>query len=150
ENRLPNKRKARITGTKPMRAYIQTATKAATHPVRSAILKSLKESPKGTIELEKITGEARYNLYHHLGFLEEAGLVRWKLKDSKTKIYSLKKPKRPKAAVLVFDKDDIKDNPEEFHAMIDSISAIEGKNIPYRGKIAKLEICLYYDWHRKA
>lgn len=61
-----------------MRSYIRSATKAATHPVRSSILKSLKDSPKSTVELEEVTGEARYNLYHHLNSLEDVGLVEWK------------------------------------------------------------------------
>jgi len=106
---LLKKGKARGIKQKPMRSYIKTATKAATHPVRSSILKSLKDSAKSTVELEEITGEARYNLYHHLNLLEDVDLVKWKLKDNKTKIYSLKKPKRPQAAVLIFDEDDIKE-----------------------------------------
>lgn len=132
-------------GPKPMRAYIQTATKAATHPVRSLILKSLKESPKGTSELEGVTGEARYNLYHHLNFLEDAGLVSWRLKDNKTKSYSLLEPKHPQVAVLVFDEDDIKSKPTEFKALIDSMSTMEGKEIPNKNKIIKAELCLHYE-----
>ena len=69
------KGKARGIKQKPMRSYIKTATKAATHPVRSSILKSLKDSAKSTVELEEITGEARYNLYHHLNLLEDVDLV---------------------------------------------------------------------------
>jgi len=140
-------RKAQIgkPSPKPMRSYIQTATKAATHPIRSLILRSLKESPKGTVELERVTGEARYNLYHHLNFLEDAGLISWQLKDNKSKIYSLLDTKNPQAAVLVFDDEDIKSKPKEFLALIDSMSDLEGKEIPNKTKVSKIEICLYYE-----
>lgn len=132
-----------------MRSYIQTATKAATHPVRSLILKSLKDSPKSTLELEAITGEPRYNLYHHLNFLEKAGLVAWDLKDNKTKIYFLPELKRPEAAIVVFDQGDIQSRPEQFRAMIDAVSAMEGKPIPHRERITKAEICFHYEWKRR-
>ena len=146
--------KEKIEGYSPKlkRSYIQTATKAATHPVRSSILKSLKESSKSTIELENVTGEARYNLYHHLDFLENAGLIGWKFKDNdkKAKIYSLGKPERPEAAVVVFDEADIKSKPKEFVAMIDSVSSMEGTKIPHKKRIEKVEICLYYsEWPEK-
>jgi len=131
---------------KPMRSYIQTATKAATHPVRSSILKSLKGSVKSTVELEEITGEARYNLYHHLNLLEDVDLVEWKLKDNKTKMYSLKKPRRPQVAVQIFDEGDIKRKPEEFKDFINTLSKMEGQEIPHKNKIIKAEICLYFSW----
>jgi hypothetical protein len=144
-------RNQRIEGIspKPMRSYIQTATKAATHPVRSSILKSLKESPKSTFELEDVTGEARYNLYHHLNFLENVGLIDWKFKDNKTKIYSLGKPERPQVAVVVFDEADIKSKPKKFDVLIDSMSSMEGNKIPHKKKIEKVEICLYFEWPEK-
>jgi DNA-binding transcriptional ArsR family regulator len=133
-------------GPKPERSYINTATKAATHPVRSTILKSLKDSPRSTVELERITGEARYNLYHHLNLLEQVGLVHWELGDSKTKVYSLLKPKRPEVAVIILDEHEIKKKPKEFKAFLDLMGQIEGQDIPHRNKIVKTEVCLYYDW----
>ena len=138
--------KAREVKQKPMRSYIKIATKAATHPVRSSILKSLKDSAKSTVELEEITGEARYNLYHHLNLLEDVDLVKWKLKDNKTKIYSLKKPKRPQAAVLIFDEDDIKEKSEEFKSLINVLSKMEGRKIPHKDKVIKAEVFLYFPW----
>ena len=138
--------KARRTKQKPMRSYIKTATKAATHPVRSSILKSLKDSAKTTVELEEITGEARYNLYHHLNLLEDINLVEWKLKDNKTKMYSLKKPRRPQAAVLIFDEGDIKEKLAEFQNFINALIKMEGQEIPHKNKIIKAEICLYFPW----
>jgi len=146
----PKSPKSKRVGPKLMRSYIQSATKAATHPVRSSILKSLKDSPKSTVELEEATGEARYNLYHHLNLLEDADLVEWNLKDSKSKVFSLKKPKKPQAAVLIFDKDDIKKNQKDFTRLIDAVIAMEGQKIPHKDKIVKAEICLYFPWSEGA
>ncbi len=80
------------------------------HPVRAQILKALKASDKSTVELESITGEARYNLYHHLNALEQADFVGWTMRDNKTKLYHLKNPENPEATVIVFDENDIKSN----------------------------------------
>jgi DNA-binding transcriptional ArsR family regulator len=64
--------------------------KAASHPTRQTILKSLQENDAlTTIELQKLTGEDRYNLYHHLAKLQEAGLVDYELEDSRAKKYFL-------------------------------------------------------------
>ena len=139
----------RTYGPKPERSYIQTATKAATHPVRSLILRSLRDAPRSTVDLEEITGEARYNLYHHLNLLESVGLVKWDLRDSRTKIYSLKEPRRPEVAVLILDENDIKNRPDEFKRLLDSTQAMGGKEIPHTNKIVKAEICFYYDWDKR-
>ncbi len=64
---------------------------AAAHPTRQTILKSLQENDSlTTIELQKLTGEDRYNLYHHLAKLQDAGLVDSELEDSRAKKYFLK------------------------------------------------------------
>jgi DNA-binding transcriptional ArsR family regulator len=64
--------------------------KAASHPTRQTILKNLQENDAlTTIELQKLTGEDRYNLYHHLAKLQEAGLVDYELEDSRAKKYFL-------------------------------------------------------------
>ena len=64
--------------------------KAASHPTRQTILKSLQENDAlTTIELQKLTGEDRYNLYHHLAKLQDAGLVDYELEDSRAKRYFL-------------------------------------------------------------
>ena len=44
------------------RTYLAHAVKAATHPVRRDILKSLKKGPQSTIDLEEELKESRYNL----------------------------------------------------------------------------------------
>ena len=64
--------------------------KAASHPTRQTILKSLQENEAlTTIELQALTGEDRYNLYHHLAKLQDAGLVDFELEDSRAKKYFL-------------------------------------------------------------
>jgi len=143
ENKNTKTKRPEITN-KGARTYISHATKAAAHPVRSTILKSLQESEKATAELESLTNESRYNLYYHLNELEKADLIEWKMRDNKTKIYRLKSAERPKVAVVLLDSDDIKSKPEEFNAVIDAISAMEGQDIPARKDIVKAEICLYY------
>jgi DNA-binding transcriptional ArsR family regulator len=79
-----SKRESRRLRTDP---YIA----AASHPTRQTILKNLQENDSlTTIELQKLTGEDRYNLYHHLAKLQDAGLVDFELEDSRAKKYFLK------------------------------------------------------------
>ena len=84
---------------KPSRSYLNPTTKAVAHPVRSQILRALKEGDLSTVELEKITGETRYNLYHHLSALEQVGLIDWTMRDNKTKLYQLRTPETPDVTV---------------------------------------------------
>ena len=133
-------------GYKTPRSYIRAATKAATHPFRASILKSLKEGDKSTVELEQVTGEARYNLYHHLNALEQVGLVGWTMKDNKTKLYHLKTPNAPEVAVIILSEDDVKGKKEKFRKVIDALGEVEGEAIRNAGKITSAEICLYYTW----
>jgi DNA-binding transcriptional ArsR family regulator len=143
ENKDSKSRKVDITN-KGARTYINYATKAAAHPVRSTILKALQESEKETVELESLTSESRYNLYYHLNELEKADLIEWKMKDNKTKIYRLKSVDRPKVAVVLINADEIENKQKEFDALIESISNMEGQEIPFKKDIVKAEICLYY------
>ena len=72
------------------RLHTDPYIKAASHPTRQTILKNLQENDAlTTIELQKLTGEDRYNLYHHLAKLQEAGLVDYELEDSRAKKYFL-------------------------------------------------------------
>ena len=135
--------------SKSSRSYIRAETKAATHPVRAQIIKALKAGDKSTVELESITGEARYNLYHHLNALEHAGFVGWKMRDNKTKLYSAKSTAKSDAAVLVFDKDDIKRNEKRFKVLFEVLSDIEGEDIQDLDKITDAEICLHYSRPKK-
>ena len=129
---------------KAKRSYIRPATKAAAHPVRAQILKALKESDKSTVELESITGEARYNLYHHLNALEQRNFISWEMKDNKTKLYCIKNRENPEEAVIILDENDIRDNREKFKLLINTLSEIQGEEITSYEKITNAEICLYY------
>lgn len=81
-----SKRKA----SKSRRLQTDPAIAAASHPTRQTILKNLQENDAlTTIELQKLTGEDRYNLYHHLAKLQDAGLVDYELEDSRAKKYFL-------------------------------------------------------------
>ena len=51
------------------RSYTSEVVKAAAHPTRQGILKALEKDTRTTVELEEITGENRYHLYHHLQLL---------------------------------------------------------------------------------
>ncbi len=131
------------------RSYISQATKAAAHPVRTQILKALRQGERSTVDLEGLTGESRYNLYHHLNALEQVGLVGWKMRDNKTKLYFLRTPKKPEVAVLIFSEADIREKRRIFERMLDVLSEFEGEPIPYSDKISSVEICLNYSWDDK-
>jgi hypothetical protein len=131
---------------KEKRGYIDEALKTAAHPVRGTILKALRDSDKTIAELEPLTGENRYNLYFHLSKLEKQHLIEWKMQDNKTKIYHLRSVTHPEVAVVPLNCDEIRRKPQDFDALIDAISALDGQEVPYRDKIVKAEICLYYSW----
>jgi DNA-binding transcriptional ArsR family regulator len=81
--------------------------KAAAHPTRQTILRKLKDKKKlSTIELEKLTGETRYNLYHHLAQLKDAELIDYELEDSRAKRYFLKSGKHSDDTFLQLQSDD--------------------------------------------
>lgn len=145
ENKDSKSKRPEISN-KGARTYINYATKAAAHPVRSTIIKALQQSEKETVELESLTSESRYNLYYHLNALEKAGLIESKMRDNKTKIYRLRSVTHPEVAVILLNCDEIRRKPQDFDALIDALSALEGQEIPYRDKIVKAEICLYYSW----
>ena len=71
------------------RVHTPESIKAAAHPTRQSLLRILKERDHSTIELERRTGESRYNLYHHLQKLQEVGLIGSRLSDGRAKTYYL-------------------------------------------------------------
>jgi DNA-binding transcriptional ArsR family regulator len=71
------------------RVHTPESIKAAAHPTRQTILRILKERDHSTIELERRSGESRYNLYHHLQKLQEVGLIGSRLSDGRAKTYFL-------------------------------------------------------------
>jgi len=74
----------------------------------------------------------------------QVGLVGWKMKDDKTKLYHLERPRIPQAAVIVLGQDDIRSKSKEFRALIAALSAIEGEEIPRIDEIESAEICFHY------
>jgi DNA-binding transcriptional ArsR family regulator len=137
------------TTPKTSRSYIRPETKAAAHPVRAQILKALREGEKSTVDLEKVTRETRYNLYHHLNALEQVGLIGWTMRDFKTKLYHAKTPATPGVAVIILTEDEVREKKEKFKSLIETLGALEGKDVPDADKITSAEICLYYSREEK-
>jgi hypothetical protein len=71
------------------------------------------------------------------------------MRDGRTKIYSLKEPRRPEVAVLILDENDITNRSNEFKQILDSMNAREGKETPHAAKIVKAKLCPYYDWNKR-
>ena len=132
------------------RTYLAHAVKAATHPVRREILKSLKKGPQSTVDLEGELKESRYNLYHHLDVLSSAGLVKESTSKSggKSRHFALKEPKRPELAVLRFDEAELSSDPKGRERLLNAIEKLEGKAIPHRDKVVSAEIQLRYPWSK--
>jgi len=119
--------------------------KATSHPTRELILRELKEGPRSTVELENLTGESRYNLYHHLGVLEEARLVRSTVSSGRTKVFELLTPKRPEVAYLELDSKDA----EEAKVLEKVLKLLETEvpgGIPRAADIHRAKMVLYYPW----
>ena len=129
---------------KGARTYLKSAVKAASHPVRSKILKTLKAGSMSTPDLEEAVGENRYNLYHHLDVLIESDLIHEIRSGKKSKYYQLNTPKKPNVAVFIFTEEDFIKDISTCNKMLDGLEKIEGGKIPIRGKITQAEIHLSY------
>jgi DNA-binding transcriptional ArsR family regulator len=127
------------------RSYAADAIKATAHPTRALILKALRDRSRSTVELETMTGENRYNLYHHLDVLQQVGLVGFRMGESRMKEFHLRKPRRPDTAYLQLERED----PEDV-AKLERIVAVLGEifadEIPNRDKITRLRILMSYPW----
>jgi len=133
--------------------YIDDVLIAIAHPVRTKILKALKESPKTTSELIKITGVSdRRHLYYHLDELSGSNkkknktpvkLIKAEKINKKTNLYSLL-PLKTYKAILVLDSEDIEKKPKEFSEFIRAMSDMEGEKIPNVKGIARVEIVIHY------
>jgi len=126
------------------RSYISPETKAVAHPVRAQILKALKEGDKSTVELEAITGETRYNLYHHLNALEQVGLLGWTMRDNKTKLYHAKTPDNREVTVIMLAEEDVKAKKEQLEQLVKVLGVLNENKLPAADKITHAEICLHY------
>ena len=85
------------------RSYALSAMRVAAHPTRETILRALEEKPRSTLELEKVTGESRYNLYHHLATLEQSNLVSHRVGEGRTKQFFLCQAGKPDVAYLLLE-----------------------------------------------
>ena len=122
------------------REVLGEAVKAASHPARTQILKWLKKSPSSANELEEATGRSRYDLYHHLAVLQNNHLVKHRFRDGKTKEFFLDQPSRPDSIVMLFDHNDLKENPKALNKLIEAAADLEGTEIPHKKKISGVQI----------
>jgi len=127
------------------RSYAADAIKATAHPTRALILRALRDRSRSTVELEELTGENRYNLYHHLDVLQQVGLVGFRMGESRTKEFHLKKPRRPDTAYLQLERDDPEDE-EKLERIVEILGELFANEIPNRDKITKLRILMSYPW----
>jgi DNA-binding transcriptional ArsR family regulator len=125
------------------RAYPDETLRAATHPTRQTILKALQESERSTTDLEELTGENRYNLYHHLAILEQAGLVGHRLKDSRSKEYYLRKPSRRQSAVFQVSREETPSH-AGWEALFRALAQLTGEEVPRPRRVTSATVVLTY------
>ena len=127
------------------RSYASDAVKATAHPTRALILKALRDQSRSTAELEELTGENRYNLYHHLDVLQQVDLIGFRMSEKRTKEFHLKKPRRPDTGYLELRRADPEDV-EKFERIVALLGEMFGDAIPNLDKISRLRILLNYPW----
>jgi len=125
------------------RAYPDETLRAATPPTRQTILKTLQESDRSTTDLEQLTGENRYNLYHHLAILEQTGLVGHRLKDSRSKEFFLRKPSRRQSAVYQVSRKE-RPSSSRWEAFFEALTALTGEEIPRSRHVSGATVVLTY------
>jgi DNA-binding transcriptional ArsR family regulator len=133
------------TESRDRRGRLQTSEiiRAAAHPTRQLILKELKESELSTIELEQRTGENRYNLYHHLGVLADAGLIEAELQDSRPKKYRLAQSEEAGETFFQLEREEMSD-PEALDRLLDSLSEALGEPVSDPKDVQSLTVMLRY------
>jgi DNA-binding transcriptional ArsR family regulator len=119
--------------------------RATTHPTRELILRELKEGPRSTLELEDVTGESRYNLYHHLGVLEDAQLVKSAVISGRTKVFELLTPNRPEVAFVVLDGRD-EGEAKVLKKVLKVLREETPEGIPRAHEIHRAKMVFYYPW----
>jgi len=127
------------------RTLLSRAVKATSHPTREMILRELKEGPRSTLELEDVTGESRYNLYHHLGVLEDAQLVKSSVSSGRTKVFELRTPKRPDVAFMVLDGSN-EDEARALRKILEILQEETSEEIPQPEEIRRAKMVFYYPW----
>jgi len=131
-------------GSGSRRSYLSDAVKAAAHPTRQEILKALGKEDRTTVELEEITGENRYHLYHHLSVLEETGLVASRV-VGKAKEFSLRKPRKPDVAYIELSREDREEKPK-LEALLKVVGEIADDQVPDLEKVTRIRLMLSYPW----
>ena len=127
------------------RTLVSSSMSATAHPTRELILRTLKEGPQSTLDLEKVTGENRYNLYHHLSVLEDVPLITSSIGEGRSKVFELCNPKRPEVAFIVLDNGD----KEEAKALKKILKLLDGETaegVPHRRDIRRAKMVFYYPW----
>jgi DNA-binding transcriptional ArsR family regulator len=133
---------------KSRRSYTDQLVKAAAHPTRQIILKNLKSQELSTVELEELTGENRYNLYHHLAKLQDAGLVDFRMKEGRIKRYFLKKETGTRESFFQLDRDDLEE-PDLFDDVLGTLSEAFGESIPHSEEVQNITFMLRYKDERE-
>jgi DNA-binding transcriptional ArsR family regulator len=125
------------------RLHTSEIIRAASHPTRQLILKGLKEKDLSTIDLERQTGENRYNLYHHLGVLEEAGLIESQLEDGRAKKYRLTRPESARETFFQFERGEMAD-PRALARILEALAATLDEPIADPQDVQSITIMLRY------
>ena len=139
------RRRSKESERRTERSYTSIGVKAASHPTRQLILKALEESGRSTVDLEQITNENRYNLYHHLSVLEDAGLVASRIADGKVKEFSLVQPERPETVYLQLDRSDPNER-KQLDTLLTTLNGITKGKIPHLKKVTSARLMLSYPW----
>jgi DNA-binding transcriptional ArsR family regulator len=127
------------------RALVSSSMSATAHPTRELILRTLKAGPQSTLDLEKVTGENRYNLYHHLSVLEDVPLITSSIGEGRRKVFELNNPKRPEVAFIVLDSRD-KEEAKVLKKTLKLLDEETEEGVPHRRDIRRAKMVFYYPW----
>ena len=125
------------------RVHTPESIKAAAHPTRQTLLRILKERDHSTIELERRTGESRYNLYHHLQKLQEVGLIGSRLSDGRAKTYFLADEADAGEQFYQLDRSRMTD-PRQLERILEVLSEALGQEIPDHPQVKSLSVFVEY------
>jgi DNA-binding transcriptional ArsR family regulator len=125
------------------RVHTPESIKAAAHPTRQTLLRFLKERDHSTIELERRTGENRYNLYHHLQKLQEVGLIGSRLSDGRAKTYYLADEGLTGEQFYQLDRARVHD-PRKLDQVLEALSEAIGREIPDPQLVKSLSVFVEY------
>jgi DNA-binding transcriptional ArsR family regulator len=125
------------------RVHTPESIKAAAHPTRQSLLRILKERDHSTIELERRTGESRYNLYHHLQKLQEVGLIGSRLSDGRAKTYFLADEGLTGEQFYQLDRTRVQD-PRKLDQVLEALSEALGQEIPDPQLVKSVSVFVEY------